>query len=227
MRISGAIFDMDGTLIDSLMLWDILWEEFTRRYALPRPFCPSAETDKAIRTVTLDRAMDIVHQNHGIGPSGQALFQVAVEVFLNFYNTRVTTKPGVLDLLDRLAHMGVKMVIATAADPIHVNTAMAHCGFAHHIGALVTCREVGAGKHDPAVFERALEVLGTPKEETWVFEDSTVALTTAHNAGFPTVAVYDAFNPDQDEMRRLSDIYIDRGEALTKCLDEKDDRHGL
>lgn len=219
MRISGAIFDMDGTLIDSLMLWDILWEDFTRRYALPELFRPSAETDKAIRTVTLDRSMEIVHQNHGIGPDPQELYRVATEVFLNFYRTQVQTKPGVLPLLDHLAEQGVKMVIATAADPIQVYAAMEHCGFAHHISALITCREVGVGKHDPAVFERALEVLGTDKEDTWVFEDSTVALTTAHNAGFRTVAVYDASNPDQDVMRRLSDIYVDRGEALTKFLD--------
>ena len=218
MKIQAAIFDMDGTLIDSLMLWDVLWAEFTRRYDLPQPFRPSAETDKAIRTVTLDQSMAIVHRNHGIGPNAEELFQVAVQVFLDFYNTRVETKPGVKELLDGLAARGVKMVVATAASPLHVNAAMEHCGFAHHISTLVTCADVGVGKHDPAVFERALEILGTTKEDTWVFEDSTVALTTAHKAGFKTVAVYDDSNNEQDILRHLSDIYIDRGQSLADCL---------
>ena len=59
MRISGAIFDMDGTLIDSLMLWDILWEAFTRRLCLDKPFRPSEETDRAIRTIPLEDAMGL------------------------------------------------------------------------------------------------------------------------------------------------------------------------
>lgn len=218
MHISGAIFDMDGTLTDSLMLWDILWEDFGRRFCKGQPFRPSAETDKAIRTLPLKEAMYLLHNVHGLGQDGEAVYQAATEVFLDFYRTRVTLKPGVREFLDHCASTGVKMVIATASDPVQVYAALSHCGIEQHISALVTCSEVGVGKHAPDVYEKALEILGTRKEETWVFEDSCVGLTTAHNAGFHTVGIYDPYNFGQDTIRALADIYIAPGEDMTKCL---------
>ncbi|MBE6972605.1 MAG: HAD family hydrolase [Ruminococcaceae bacterium] len=218
MHISGAIFDMDGTLIDSLMLWDILWEDFSRRFCQGQPFRPSAETDKAIRTLPLKEAMYLLHEVYGLGQDGESVYQAATEVFLDFYRTRVTLKAGVREFLDHCAHTGVKMVVATASDPVQVHAALNHCGIEHHISALVTCSEVGVGKHEPAVYEKALEILGTSKEETWVFEDSCVGLTTAHKAGFHTVGIYDAYNFGQDTIQSLADIYIAPGEDMTKCL---------
>jgi len=218
MHISGAIFDMDGTLIDSLMLWDILWEDFSHRFCGGKPFRPSEETDKAIRTLPVKEAMYLLHEAHGIGPDGEAVYQACSEVSLNFYSTRVTLKPGVREFMDHCARTGVKMVVATASDTALVNASLNHCGIGHHISALVTCSEVGVGKHEPAVYQKALEVLGTPKEETWVFEDSCVALTSAHKAGFHTVGVYDRHNFGQDTIQALSDIYIAPGEDMTKCI---------
>ena len=111
------------------------------------------------------------------------------------------------------------MVFDTASYSVHTHTALEHCGINHYISALVTCSEVGVDKHVPAVYEKALVLLGTSKEETWVFEDSCVAPTTAHKDGFHTVGVYDAYNFGQDTIRSLADIYyIAPGEDITKCL---------
>lgn len=218
MRISGAIFDMDGTLIDSLMLWDILWEDFSRRFCGGVLFRPSDETDRAIRTVPLRDAMHLLHEAHGLGRDGEELYRAATEVFLDFYRNRVTLKAGVKEFLDHCARTGVKMAVATASDPDMVRAALDHCGIAHHISLLVTCAQVGVGKHEPAVYDRACELLGTAREETWVFEDSCVALTTAHRAGFHTVGVYDRFNFGQDTIAQLADLYIGPGESMTKCI---------
>ena len=220
MRISGAIFDMDGTLIDSLMLWDILWEEFTHRFCPGRPFRPTEETDKAIRTVPLRDAMHLLHKAHGLGRDGDELYRAATEVFLDFYRSRVTLKAGVREFMEHCAQNGVKMAVATASDPDMVRTALEHCGIAHYISHLVTCAQVGVGKHEPAVYLQACRTLGTPMEETWVFEDACVALTTAHRAGFHTVGVYDRFNFGQDTIAQLADIYIGPGQPMTKCIEE-------
>ena len=219
MRISGAIFDMDGTLIDSLMLWDILWEAFTRRLCLDKPFRPSEETDRAIRTIPLEDAMQLIHRVHGLGRDSEELQQIAVETFGDFYRTQVTLKPGVKEFLDHCAKKGVKMAVATASDPDTVRTALTHCGIDRHISHLVTCAQVGVGKHAPDVYLEACRLLGTPMEETWVVEDSCVALTTAHRAGFRSVGVYDRFNYGQDTIQALADIYIGPGESMTKCLE--------
>ena len=60
MDIKVAIFDMDGTLVDSLMLWEMLWSTFGERYLNDKSFAPSIEDDKKVRTLTLKDAMHIL-----------------------------------------------------------------------------------------------------------------------------------------------------------------------
>lgn len=218
MKITGAIFDMDGTLVDSLMLWDILWGVFSERYLQGKPFRPDPELDRDIRTVPLLEAMGFVHDRTGIGGSGRELYELATEVFIGFYRTDVLPKPGVIELLDHLQAQGVKMCIATASDPILVDIALKHCDMEKYFCRRFSCSELGKGKESPDVFLLALDGLGTPQAETWVFEDSYVALTTAVAAGFPTVGVYDRYSPRQDVMREKSTIYVAQGESMTKLI---------
>ena len=64
MNIKAAIFDMDGTLIDSLMVWDVLWCRFGEKYLNDKSFSPSEEDDKKVRTLTLKDAMNLIHNNY-------------------------------------------------------------------------------------------------------------------------------------------------------------------
>ncbi|MBR6708721.1 MAG: HAD family phosphatase [Clostridia bacterium] len=218
MKIKGAIFDMDGTLIDSLMLWDILWGVFSERYLQGKPYRPEPDLDRAIRTVPLIEAMGFVHDRTGMGESGRELYELATEVFIRFYQTEVQTKAGVIELLDHYLAQGVKMCIATASDPVLVNIALEHCKMEKYFSHRFSCSELGKGKESPDVFLLALKELGTPLEETWVFEDSYVALNTAVSAGFPTVGVYDQYSFNQDVMQKNSTVYIARGESMTKLI---------
>ena len=85
MKISGAIFDMDGTLVDSLMLWEILWEAFGKKFCDGRPFSPSEEDDKAVRTLPLKNAMELLFEHYSIGESGEELLRVANEIIEEFF----------------------------------------------------------------------------------------------------------------------------------------------
>ncbi|MBR2432498.1 MAG: bifunctional hydroxymethylpyrimidine kinase/phosphomethylpyrimidine kinase, partial [Clostridia bacterium] len=60
MKIDGAIFDMDGTLVDSLIVWDFMWSEMGRMYLGDESFRPSREADKAVRTMILSDAMEYI-----------------------------------------------------------------------------------------------------------------------------------------------------------------------
>ena len=114
------------------------------------------------------------------------------------------------------------MVIASATEPELIRIAMERCGAAHYFSHIVSYTQVGKGKEAPDVFLEACRLLGTKPESTWVFEDSFVALQTAHQAGFPTVGVYDRFGFRQDILRETAEIYIAAGETLTKIIRMED-----
>ena len=218
-NIQGAIFDMDGTLIDSLMLWEMLWKRFGEIYLNGDAFAPPAEEDKAIRTMPLREAMEYLHENCGIGEDGEALFSIVIEVFHNFYKYEVQLKKGVKEFLEDCSGKGIPMCIASATDPELVVSALKHCGIEHYFKKICSCADLGKGKECPDIYMMARECLGTPLEETWVFEDAGLALTTASAAGFPTVGIYDAHNYGQDIVKDKATIYIGEGETLVKLID--------
>lgn len=218
MNIKGAIFDMDGTLINSLILWDILWEEFGRKYLGGKKFYPDPEADKAIRTMVLSDAMDFFHKRFNIGESGADLLNTANEVFMDFYKNTVELKSGVKEFLDCLKAQNVKMCIASATDKALLTYAMERCGLYEYFATILSCADVGKGKDQPDIYLAALDVLKTDKDSTWVFEDSYIALRTANGMGLNTVGIYDKFNFDQDKMQKLATHYIADGETLMKLV---------
>ena len=218
MNITGAIFDMDGTLVDSLMCWDVLWCRIGRKYLGDESFRPDPATEKAVRTLTLLDAMTLVHENCGVGESGEELWRFATDMMVDFYENEVKAKAGALEFVEFLHGKGVRMCIASATAPNLIRLAMKTTGLDKYIEKVISCNDVGKGKEHPDVFLAAHEYLGTPKESTWIFEDSVVALETASRAGYHTVGIYDKYNFGLDRIPGIVDIYVDNGESLKKLI---------
>lgn len=217
-HIKGAIFDMDGTLIDSLCLWDIIWSAFAKEYGREN-FRPSDEADKAIRTMTLKDGMQMIYDLYQIGESGEALLKFTNEIIRKFYAEEVQLKEGVREFLDCCQSRGIKMCIASATGPKLLQIAIDHCDLGEYFTEILSCAKIGKGKDQPNIYLAALECLGTTKEETCVFEDSAVAIDTAHKLGLKTVAIYDKFNYGQEQMQKTADVYIADGETLMRLID--------
>lgn len=218
MNITGAIFDMDGTLIDSLMIWDVLWERLGEKYRNDKGFRPDPETERAVRTLPLREAMDLLHNASGIGEDGTALWQFADDLCREFYAKEVLMKDGVLDFLEHLRACGVKMCVASATAPSLLSIVIERYRLDRYFSKIFSCSEIGRGKEFPDVFQAAHAYLGTELESTWVFEDSYVALRTARNAGYQTVGIYDRFNFYADQMPSVSTEYIANGETLCRLI---------
>jgi len=220
MNITGAIFDMDGTLIDSMMFWDIFWERLGKKYRDDPCFRPDPATEKAIRTLPLQEAMLLLYEKCSIGESGEALFKTADEMCADFYAHDVKMKPGALEFLIHCKQKGIQMCVASATARPLLEIVMKKFNLYAYFPRLFSCSELGKGKEYPDIFFAAHEYLGTPKESTWIFEDSITALETAKKAGYPTVGIFDPHNFNLDRMPDYSAIYIAHGESLARLIPE-------
>ncbi len=218
MKFKSAIFDMDGTLVDSLMFWDILWSELGKKHLNDETFRPSEEDDRAVRTLTLKDGMLLIHNNYHIGKSGDALLEETNNMIFDFYSKKVKLKNGVKEFLDYCYNSGCKMCIASATSLDFVKLALKNCGIEKYFSKIFSCADIKIGKEKPDIFFQAQQFLSTEISETWVFEDSAVSVNTAKNAGFKVVGIYDKFNFGQEEIKKLSDIYIGENETLAKLI---------
>ncbi len=209
---------MDGTLVDSLMIWEVLWSSMGEKYLGKRDFSPSKEDDKRVRTLTLKAAMQLIHENYGIAENGEELLNFANDVMLNFYKFDAKLKSGVLEFLDYLQKNNVKMCIASATARELIEVALEQLDIKKYFSALFSCAESGRGKEHPDVFLEALSFLGASPSETWLFEDSLTAILTAKELGIQTVGIFDKFNYGQERIKETATVYIDEGETLLKLI---------
>lgn len=209
MKIKGAIFDCDGTLVDSLGFWGIFYEMLGERYFNDKSFWPRPEDDHAMRTQNTEFLGRTLHTKYGAGDSSEEIRDWFYDRFGWYYDNVVPLKPGVRELLAYWKEQNVKMCVATASEIHMVKKILERHGVMEYFEDIISCTKVGAGKDKPDVFLAAAEFLGTPREQTWVVEDSVLAIETAKKAGFPVIGVYDANAFGQQRAKELSDVYVE------------------
>ena len=212
MRIRGAIFDVDGTLLDSMFIWDTIGEAYLRSIG----YQPKENLNETFKNMSLHQSARYYQTEYGVTLSIDEIMDGVNAMLERYYRFEVPLKPGVAELLERLRQDGVKLCIATATDRHLVEAALDRCGVLSCFGEIFTCNEVGHGKDEPDIFEAALRFLGTRREETLVFDDALYAVRTAKEAGFPVAAVYDSHERSQAEVRARSDLYL---EDLTQLVE--------
>ncbi len=221
MKIQGAIFDMDGTLVDSLSFWDCFWRDMGERYFGDPTFRMDAtHFDTHVRTMIFSQAISYLHGYLNIPCTAKEFDDFAAAYVERFYRTVVTAKAGAKELLTALCERGVRICLASATDRRYLDIALENCGLAEFFTpeTIISCSDIGVGKERPDVFLAALNVMKTPLAETAVFEDSALALETAKNAGFVTVGVYDSHQTATERLRSASDIYLGEGTTLDEVL---------
>ena len=220
MKIEGAIFDLDGTLIDSLFFWDRLWEKLGEKYLDNKAFRPGLPLEKAVRTVTFRDAAKMLFDEFAFGNTPDEIYDLMHDFCIEIYRDEATFKPGAKELLDTLKARGVKMCIASASMPDLLRAIFDRFGFDDYFPKIISCADIGKGKSHPDVFLAAEAYMGTAHDATWVFEDSIVALETATKAGFKTVGVFDQYNFNLDLVPEVSTEYIGEGDSLARLIDK-------
>lgn len=220
MKIKGAIFDMDGTLVDSLSFWDILWGKIGEKYLGRTGFKPSEEIDKNVRTMIFSKAMSYVKDVCGIDASEDELVEFGTSSLADHYRETVGLKEGARELLEDFSKRGIKMCLATATDMQYVRIALEKLDLNKYFTAVMSCADIGKGKDKPDIYLNAVDALGFERDETCVFEDSYVALETAKAIGLKTVGIYDKYNFGQDRLEKASIIYLGENRSLEELIAE-------
>lgn len=202
--IKGAIFDFDGTLVDSMFIWDTFGEDYLKSFGIE----PKENLTETFKTFTLEQAAEYYRNNYDINLSVKEIVEGINNMVAEIYHTKVELKPGVRDFLKRLKSSGIKMCIATVTDRVVVEDVLKRLNIYEYFSAIFTCAEVGCNKETPEIYRQALMHLGTDKKETVVFEDVVYALKTAKNDGFKVAAVYDSHESRQEEIKEISNYYV-------------------
>lgn len=202
--IQGAIFDVDGTLLDSMPVWDTLAEDYLRTQHIE----PHENLAETFKTFSLQQSAHYLQKVYGVSRSTKEIIDGINRLVEQFYLEKAALKPYAAQTLQCFYRQGIPMCIATATDEALVSGALRRCGVLNCFSKIFTCTSVGASKNEPLIYQAALEHLGTAKAETWVFEDALHAAQTAKADGFPVVGVYDPAETHSSELRALADFYI-------------------
>ena len=203
--IRGAIFDMDGTLLDSMYIWHTIGEDYLRSLGIE----PRENLAAVFKTFTMEQSARYYQEHYGVTLSVQEIIAGVNKLVEDFYRYTAKLRPGVAEFLETLRRAGVRMNIATATDRYLVEAALSRNGVLGYFEHIFTCTEVGCGKERPDIYEAALRALGTKKADTWVFEDAFHAAQTAANAGFPVLGIYDPSEKDQEGLIKSARVYLE------------------
>lgn len=186
----AAIFDLDGTLIDSMSYWRGLGAEFLENYGIT----PDREAVELIRQMTLQEAAYFMKNRYSMDETVRELLKGLKQAAQAIYTEKATLKAGVEEFLKRLKAQRIPMGIATVAEKKAAKTVLSRLGIKKYFSCLMTDADVGKGKSEPDLYLAVAKKLKTAPADCAVFEDSFSFGKVAKAAGFRLYAVKDREN---------------------------------
>ena len=201
--ITCAIFDADGTLLDSMGAWDVA----AVNYLAQRGISARPDLKQTLFPLTLTECTVFLHEDYGLPQTPAEIEAEIKEGMRRFYRDRVAAKPGARAFLQRLKERGVKLALATNTAREAITEGLRRTDILPLLDGIFTTAEMGMDKHDPAFFHTVRQTMGAETADTWVFEDAVHAAATAYRAGFPVAGVADAYS-DQEELKKVCHLYL-------------------
>jgi len=202
--IRGAIFDADGTLLDSMPMWSGVGSGYLRSMGIEA----REDLDERFKDMSLYQSAVCLKEEYSLSLSIEEIGAGINKMVDHLYADSVVLKPGVIELLEGMKDRGVKMCVATASEAYQIKMALERCNAAHYFEKIISCVDLGHGKDEPHIFYEALKILGTDKEDTLIFEDAVYSVRTAKAENFKAVGIYEETMPQQEELIALTDFYI-------------------
>ncbi len=198
-----AIFDIDGTVLDTSGMWDTLPARYLEMLDIR---CEDAELSERLRSKSLPESAAYLREHYDIPYSVDEIIRQITRMTERFYKQEAALRDGIPRLLAGLRAHCVHMSIATSGDRELCMAALTRHGIDGFFEGIATCSDYGA-KTSPEVFLAAADIVYAIPGETIVFEDSLFAVRTAKRVGFVTAAVRDISEGDQDALRETATFY--------------------
>ncbi|MDE5620453.1 MAG: HAD family phosphatase [Ruminococcus sp.] len=214
--IKGIIFDLDGTLIDSMNIWCNIDRAFLKENGVDNP--PSDVSDK-VKKLTIESAAEYFINNFGLKCSVKYIVDRIEELVRIEYEENISLKPYVNEVLDMLDRKNIPYGIATATYKSLAEAVLKRLGIYGRFKFLLTESEYPRGKNFPDIYMGGAERLGFSPNEILVVEDSLHCIETALKAGFVTVGIYDEVSAsERDIIERISDYYFESLDKIESIL---------
>ena len=204
-HIRAAIFDLDGTLLDSMGVW----EEVGRRFFARRGIVYEPEWMQAVKPMGLWEASEYTKARYGLFETPQEILDDMCGMMAEEYAERVPCKRGAAEYLECLRGAGYRLGVATASGRELFLPALERLGILNYFSTIVTTREVSRGKEFPDIYLLAAENLGVAPENCAVFEDVLHGIRSAKVGGFYAVAIEEpTAADDREDILREADLYV-------------------
>lgn len=206
-----SIFDLDGTLLDSMAAWHNLG----RDYLLLKGVIPPENLNEILESMSMLESAEYFRQAFKINLSPEEIISGVNELIAGKYKNELVLKPYVREYLQKLKDENVKMCIATATPLKLAKTALERNEIIDYFSFVTSCDEVGVGKNKPDIFYMAANKLNADISNISMYDDADFALITAKEAGFYTIGVYDeSFKDKRKDIELVSDLYIESFKEL-------------
>ncbi|MBP0963127.1 MAG: HAD family phosphatase [Oscillospiraceae bacterium] len=206
MKFDCAIFDLDGTLINSQEMWTRVKTEVLTSRGIP---C-SAEDELDLKSMELPATSQALSKEWptGITPE-EAMAEVLKSVYYHYSNV-VELNKGAMELLKKLHAKGITCCLGTASNLEWIEPVITRLGIKEQMDHIVTCEMVGKDKHFPDCFLEVARRAGVDPSRAVVFEDAGYSLRAAKSVGFLTVGINEpASDGTAEELRPLCNWFVD------------------
>mgnify|MGYP000977840092 FL=1 len=216
MKIKAAIFDADGTLLDSMGQWNLVPYKYVKSLGV----AADENIAEKLFTMTISEAAEFIIDEYELSVTVEEAVEGMDAIIREFYKNDVKLKDGAGELLEFFKSRGIPMVIGTSTDRDCIEVGLERTGISVYFDRIYTSTEVGKSKEKPDLFIQAMEFMESSPDETIVFEDGLYSLRTAAALGMKTVGVFDEISlSNQKELKELADLYVDEGESLATLIE--------
>lgn len=201
-----AIFDMDGTLVDSMLYWKNLAKEYLATKGITH--IPDMILEK-IKQMTMTESATLFIEKFGLNGTPESVAKEMNALMDTHYYKDIPLKKGIKEYLNKLYDSGTTMCVASATAVSLVEACLKRLGIIEYFSFLLSCETIGVGKSKPNIYYEAAKRLGAEPSDIAVYEDALYAAETAKKAGFYVVGVFDeSAKKNFDSLKEISDEII-------------------